>query len=349
LPYAYQVTSSSLHLAAVMESVAPSASFHCSTGELLWGQLDIVLESRRKARFGAEVKYDGALGDKKPRGEGTVFWVEHHYRCKALTGEWRKYMYSIYSKEYKADFPFMVICHEDYTPKEIVNKSMKVSFDWKPDWDAEVIYCNRYDWGHHHENEFSERWKANGNSMFLVDPSWSIEMEATLFGIEEENAIEKEKEEATREQRKKEGAHDGDSDESDDDDYYGPLEDEEEEFGDKYDDLEDSYYYDSDTDETQKKEEERKRQEKLELKCNTLDRLETLKAKHEVMDESSKSVKLLDANDKVCGLYCNDFDDGDGDWIYAKLVFDSNRKLIGYVGWDSLDEVFDEFNEEMNK
>jgi len=290
----------------------------------MWGQLDIVLKSRLKAKHCKNLKCDGALGDKKPRSKGTVYSVNHRYRCKALTGEWRKFMYTVYSKEYTANFPFMVVCHEDYTPKEIVNKSMKVGFDWKPDWNAEVIYCNRYDWSCSHENRFSKRWKADGNDMFLVDPAWTIGMEAKLFGSSKARKKKEEDEEAAA---------------GDDENHNGPPE-EEEELGGKYDHLEDACC------DKNKSKEERERLKKLQY-C-TLDRMKTLKAKHEVMDDSnSKSVELLDANDKVCGLLCQDFNDSE--YIFAKLVFDSTRKLIGYVGWDSLDEIYYEFNKEMNK
>jgi len=153
-----------------------TSSFVCTSGVLMWGQLDCVLDARSKPKNGQEIKYDGTLGEPKPRGEGTAYWVTHHYRCKAEIGKWWKRVYKAESEEEFGQFGIgLVFCHENYSPKDIVTKAITVDFSWKPDWDAEVIYVNRYDWSWHHETSFGKRWKGLGTDVFLVDSDWALE------------------------------------------------------------------------------------------------------------------------------------------------------------------------------
>jgi len=257
-----------------------AASFVCSSGVLMWGQLDCILEARL-AEKKKDLKYDGMLGDRKTKNPGTVYSVTHHYKCRAQVGNWMKYQYRGENKDHGYFHPVLVLCHESHTPKDIVNKAMTVGFSWTPDFGAEVTFINRYDWSWLHKTRFGKYWKGHGNDLFLVDPVWMVE--------------------------KKLGEEDSDQS-----------------------DFEEDPYYDEKSQETK-------------------DLLGKLQAKHK-KDEASKSIQLLDAGGKVCGLLSLEFtedSEADLEWTYGRLVFDTNRQLIGFCAWNGLED-HDDFENLVN-
>jgi len=160
-----------------LKGLEPLSSFECSSGVLLWGQLDTVMEAKLNLDDG---KFDGwaAQADQGGAGGGTVYMRGHRFKCRAAKGKWTKYLTKV------DDELFGFYCHEDsLSPFDLVKHSMHVGFSWDPPNPevTRVVYVNRYDWAWHlHQTVFGPEWKPSGFQfgleVILTDPSWDMKL-----------------------------------------------------------------------------------------------------------------------------------------------------------------------------
>lgn len=153
-------------------------SFHCSSGELVWGQLHCICEGYFN---GQHNRYDTPQSVPEFGEGGTIKQRNYHYRCRAVKGDWQTKFYQtrwdLESEPFKSGY---VIYHSDHNPAEILRRCVAVGFslDQKHN-DRSIVYINRYDWSHHHDYDFEykinkllEIKKNKSNSHFCWESSF---------------------------------------------------------------------------------------------------------------------------------------------------------------------------------
>jgi len=268
-------------------------------------------------------------------------------------------------------FDNIVFCHESSTLKYIFGRAKTVCFSRNPDLDADVIFVNRYDWscgGPASYEEWWPGWKARGHDVILVDSGWKPKTLPDKFRRKREReeaevrwelrekrkeVKRKEKAELKKVEREKNGndvqptkkkkveklSDDDEDDDKDDDDDDELLEEEEES------DVELTSESEEENEEDLYASEEEQYDENGDFipdAPRTQVVLDKLEAKYKE-DKKSKCTKLLDDKNEVCGLLCQAM--AKKDWICARLVFDTDRKLIGFCvsehgdAWAGLEDL----------
>ena len=141
-------------------------TFRINSDEVLWGQLETVLEGTMSEGFDGETNASALNG-------GTIYQANHQYRAKAKSGKWKKLEKIINIGGY--DEKHLIFCHEDCDADEILERCKTVGFSWNPDFTKDVIFINRYDWGVHHQGKY-EKFKRSDGEIFLVDKQWGLDI-----------------------------------------------------------------------------------------------------------------------------------------------------------------------------
>ncbi len=112
-------------------------------GELLWGQINTIVEGANSAA------HDSVSGPPSARTGGTIMQNDFHYRAAARVGEWKVKQALI-----NGDLVGYVIHHADEDATEMLKECAKVGMSNAQTHDNKnIVYVNRYDWGHHHGGE----------------------------------------------------------------------------------------------------------------------------------------------------------------------------------------------------
>lgn len=133
-------------------------SFHCVSGELVWGQLHCICEGYFNRRHD---RYDNPQSIPKIGQRGTIKQRSYQYRCRAAKGDWQAKPYDtrldVLSEPYHSGY---IIYNNDHNPVEILRRCAVVgsSLDQTHN-DRSIIFINRYDWADHHDYNF--RTKIN--------------------------------------------------------------------------------------------------------------------------------------------------------------------------------------------
>ncbi|GLB42215.1 hypothetical protein LshimejAT787_1102300 [Lyophyllum shimeji] len=137
-------------------------AFHCTSGELLFGQLQCILEGSNHA------SHDAMTGPTRlPQGGGTIKQNKFKHRAAARSGRWsvsRIYLANRdqpqpggHTDTYNAKQRLVgyVLHHEDVSPVEYVLRAAKVGMsDLNQHPDRGIVYINRYDWSWHHGEHY---------------------------------------------------------------------------------------------------------------------------------------------------------------------------------------------------
>jgi len=175
-----------------LKNLEPLSSFECTSGVLLWGQLDTVMEAKLNLDDGM---FDGwaAHTDQGGFGGGTVYMTVHKFKCQAAKGKWSKYLArpgqgfpSFQRDDDDIHYPKLLVfyCHQDITPVQFLKQVRHFGF-WnnrdrgipKNPEVTKIVYVNRYDWAHLHETAFGTDWKPSGAlEVVLVDSCWDMKL-----------------------------------------------------------------------------------------------------------------------------------------------------------------------------
>lgn len=154
-------------------------SFHCLSGELLWGQLHCICEGYFNCLHN---RYDIPQSVPEPLEGGTILQRVYQYRCRAAKGDWQAKLYrtrwTLESESFNSGY---IIYNIHHNPVEIlrrcatVGKSLHQSHS-----DRSIIYINRYDWSCHHHYNF----ESEINQLLGINNSNSDDEDAlkSLFG-----------------------------------------------------------------------------------------------------------------------------------------------------------------------
>ncbi|KAL3699103.1 hypothetical protein R1sor_017125 [Riccia sorocarpa] len=117
------------------------SSFTCSSGELLWGHLNTLIEGSKSDRV------DTTSGPHETMGGGTIIQHNFRYRAKARKGVWKVEPVLI------GDWHVGYVCyHEDVSGIDVLRQAAKVGISGANNHEnRDIVYVNRYDWGHWHD------------------------------------------------------------------------------------------------------------------------------------------------------------------------------------------------------
>ncbi|PPQ68239.1 hypothetical protein CVT24_005047 [Panaeolus cyanescens] len=139
------------HLSELSQDDFP-LTFTCSTGEIVFGQVQCVLEGLEDP---THVKR--ALPERLPVG-GTILQNKLNYRLAARSGTWkvaRAYSSQMTTnpqgvEEERKFIIGFVIHHESVSPVEYLRRASVVGINHNNTIDDGIVYVNRYDWSWHH-------------------------------------------------------------------------------------------------------------------------------------------------------------------------------------------------------
>ncbi|DBA05191.1 TPA: hypothetical protein N0F65_005041 [Lagenidium giganteum] len=118
------------------------AEFECTSGELLWGQVNTVLQGA------ASDSVDTTTGPKERLTGGTILQHNFSYRVAAKQGRW------VVDEVAVGNCPAFVCYHEDADARDLVRRAANVGIsNMQTHEDKRVVYVNRYDWV---ERDFGE-------------------------------------------------------------------------------------------------------------------------------------------------------------------------------------------------
>ncbi|CAF4183902.1 unnamed protein product [Adineta steineri] len=131
-------------------------SFHCSSGELLWGQLHCICEGYFNGRLN---RYDTPQSIPELSAGGTIKQRYFNYRCRAAKGDWQAKSYqtrdTLEAEPFKSGY---IIYNIHHNPVEILRRCATVGFSlYQTHSDRSIVYVNRYDWSHHHDYDFEHK------------------------------------------------------------------------------------------------------------------------------------------------------------------------------------------------
>jgi len=141
-----------------MNSCSNHLSFHCSSGEVLWGQLHCICEGYFNGQLN---RYDTPQSIPELESEGTIKQRYFHYRCRAVKGDWQAKPYQtrwdLTSEPFKSGY---IIYNIGYNPADILKRCAAVGcslYQTQTHNDRSIVYVNRYDWSCHHDYEFESK------------------------------------------------------------------------------------------------------------------------------------------------------------------------------------------------
>ncbi|KAG6555789.1 hypothetical protein Mapa_003030 [Marchantia paleacea] len=116
------------------------AHFTCASGELLWGHLNTAIEGSMSEDL------DTGGGPHESLTGGTIVQHNFRYRAKARKGAWKV------EPAFIGDWHIGYVCyHESVNGLDILRQAAKVGISNSNDHEnRDVVYVNRYDWGHWH-------------------------------------------------------------------------------------------------------------------------------------------------------------------------------------------------------
>ncbi|BBN12783.1 hypothetical protein MPTK1_5g22880 [Marchantia polymorpha subsp. ruderalis] len=116
------------------------AHFTCASGELLWGHLNTAIEGSMSELM------DTGGGPHDTSTGGTILQSTFRYRAKARRGAWKV------EPAFIGDWHIGYVCyHETVNGLDILRQAAKVGICNSSDHPTrDVVYVNRYDWGHWH-------------------------------------------------------------------------------------------------------------------------------------------------------------------------------------------------------
>ncbi|KAL3690640.1 hypothetical protein R1sor_004291 [Riccia sorocarpa] len=116
-------------------------SFTCSSGELLWGQLNTVIEGSKSDHV------DTPSGPHETMDGGTIIQHSFRYRAKARKGVWKVERVFIGKRHVG-----YVCYHEEVSGIDVLRQAAKVGISNSNNHNnRDIVYVNRYDWGHCHD------------------------------------------------------------------------------------------------------------------------------------------------------------------------------------------------------
>ncbi|KAJ0393403.1 hypothetical protein ATCC90586_010211 [Pythium insidiosum] len=116
------------------------AEFECSSGELLWGQVNTIIEGFNNATV------DTPSGPKERLTGGTIMQNNFSYRVAAKQGTWKVREVQV------GDYAIVHVCHhESMDATRIVQRVANVGIsNAQQHGDKRIVYVNRYDWSWQH-------------------------------------------------------------------------------------------------------------------------------------------------------------------------------------------------------
>ncbi|KAL3701534.1 hypothetical protein R1sor_019556 [Riccia sorocarpa] len=112
-------------------------SFTCTSGELLWGQLQTVFEASKSDQR------DTTDGPYESGPSGTILQSSFRYRANARKGVWK--VEPVFIDDWHVGY---VCHHEDFDGLNVVREAAKVGRSLANDHEnRNIVYVNRYDWG----------------------------------------------------------------------------------------------------------------------------------------------------------------------------------------------------------
>ncbi|KAL2642106.1 hypothetical protein R1flu_009693 [Riccia fluitans] len=118
-----------------------TSSFTCSSGELLWGHLNTLIEGSKSEGV------DTTSGPHETMAEGTILQHNFRYRAKARKGVWKV------EPAFIGNWHIGYVCHhEDVDGVDVLRQVAKVGISNANNHkNRDIVYVNRYDWGHWHD------------------------------------------------------------------------------------------------------------------------------------------------------------------------------------------------------
>ncbi|GLE03412.1 hypothetical protein PINS_up012314 [Pythium insidiosum] len=116
------------------------SEFQCSSGELLWGHVNTVIEGAGSATV------DTPSGPKERLTGGTILQSNFSYRVAAKRGTWKVREVQV------GDYATVHVCHHaSVDPADLVQRVSRVGISHsQAHGDRRIVYVNRYDWSWHH-------------------------------------------------------------------------------------------------------------------------------------------------------------------------------------------------------
>ncbi|CAF2905685.1 unnamed protein product [Rotaria sp. Silwood2] len=141
-------------------------SFHCPSGELLWGQLHCICEGYFNRLHN---RYDIPQSIPETLEGGTILQCSYQYRCRAAKGGWQAKLYrtrlTLESESFHSSY---IIYNIHHNPVEILRRCAAFGKSlYQSHNDHSIIYINRYDWSWHHHYKF----ESEINQLLDIDNS----------------------------------------------------------------------------------------------------------------------------------------------------------------------------------